>query len=63
MWRLADHQLDEFVGRGSCEFIREFAEPFTALVIADLLGVPDDDRARFTRGSSGRSRRDASTRT
>ncbi len=47
MWRLADRQLDEFVGRGSCEFIREFAEPFTALVIADLLGVPDDDRARF----------------
>jgi cytochrome P450 len=47
MWRLADRQLDEFVGRGSCEFIREFAEPFTALVIADLLGVPDEDRARF----------------
>jgi cytochrome P450 family 150 subfamily A5 len=47
MWRLADRQLDEFLDRGSCEFIREFAEPFTALVIADLLGVPDDDRARF----------------
>ena len=47
MWRLADQQLDEFLDRGSCEFIGEFAEPFTALVIADLLGVPDDDRARF----------------
>ena len=47
MWRLADRQLDEFVERGSCEFIHEFAEPFTALVIADLLGVPDEDRARF----------------
>jgi cytochrome P450 len=47
MWRLADRQLDEFVERGSCEFVREFAEPFTALVIADLLGVPDEDRARF----------------
>ena len=47
MWRLADQQLDEFLDRGSCEFIHEFAEPFTALVIADLLGVPDDDRARF----------------
>jgi len=47
MWRLADQQLDEFVDRRECEFIREFAEPFTALVIADLLGVPDDDRERF----------------
>jgi cytochrome P450 len=47
MWRLAAQQLDEFVDRGRCEFIREFAEPFTALVIADLLGVPADDRARF----------------
>ena len=47
MWRLADRQLDEFVERGSCEFIHEFGEPFTALVIADLLGVPDEDRARF----------------
>ena len=27
--------------------VREFSEPFTALVIADLLGVPDDDLPRF----------------
>jgi cytochrome P450 len=47
MWRLADRQLDELLDGGSCEFIRDFAEPFTALVIADLLGVPDDDRERF----------------
>jgi len=47
MWRLADRQLDEFVATGRCEFIREFSEPFTALVIADLLGVPDDDLSRF----------------
>jgi cytochrome P450 len=47
MWRLADQQLDELLRRGECEFIHDFAEPFTALVIADLLGVPDDDRARF----------------
>jgi cytochrome P450 len=48
MWRLADRQLDAFVDVGECEFVREFAEPFTALVIADLLGVPDDDRERFS---------------
>jgi cytochrome P450 len=47
MWRLADRQLDEFVGRGSCEFINDYANPFTLLVIADLLGVPEEDHATF----------------
>ena len=47
MWRLADRQLDTFVDRGSCEFINDFASPFAMLVIADLLGVPEDDHARF----------------
>ena len=56
-------QLKEFLDRGSCEFIHEFAEPFTALVIADLLGVPDDDRPDSARGSNGRSHRGRSTRT
>jgi cytochrome P450 len=48
MWRLADRQIDGFVGRGACEFILEFAEPFTLLVIADLLGVPDGELPRFS---------------
>lgn len=43
MWRLADRQIDEILARGSCEFIGEFAQPFTLLVIADLLGVPESD--------------------
>ena len=47
MWRLADRQLDEFVATGACEFIRAYAGPFAMLVIADLLGVPEDDRAAF----------------
>ncbi len=47
MWRLADRQLDTFVDRGSCEFINDFAGPFAMLVIADLLGVPEEDHARF----------------
>jgi cytochrome P450 family 150 subfamily A5 len=50
MWRLADVQLDAFLsgptgltdGRG--EYIRGFAGPFTLLVIADLLGVPEEDQ-------------------
>ena len=48
MWRLADRQLDTFVKRGQCEFIRDFAQPFALLVVADLLGVPDEDRDHFT---------------
>jgi cytochrome P450 family 150 subfamily A5 len=47
MWRLADRQIDEFVARGACEFIGEFAAPFTLFVIADLLGVPDADLPAF----------------
>ena len=47
MWRLADQQLDTFIDSGCCEFIREFAQPFALLVVADLMGVPDEDRARF----------------
>jgi cytochrome P450 len=57
MWRLADRQIDEFLARGECEFIGHFAGPFTLLVIADLLGVPEEDhktfRAQMGRGSLG----------
>jgi cytochrome P450 len=48
MWRLADRQLDTFLERGECEYIGEFAGPFTMLVIADLLGVPEEDHEEFT---------------
>ena len=47
MWQLADRQLDEFVGDGSCEFLAAYAKPFATLVIADLLGVPAGDRDEF----------------
>jgi cytochrome P450 family 150 subfamily A5 len=53
MWRLADRQLDEFVASGSCEFIRDYANPFTLLVIADLLGVPEDDHESFRKQMQG----------
>ncbi|MFZ0666020.1 MAG: hypothetical protein WAM97_09705, partial [Acidimicrobiales bacterium] len=29
MWRLADRVIDEFVGNGECEFVSEYASPFT----------------------------------
>ena len=47
MERLADRQLDELVEPGRCEFITEYAAPFTLLVIADLEGVPESDHGLF----------------
>lgn len=47
MWVLADSVLDTFLAPGEGEFISGFASPFTLLVIADLLGVPDEDRDAF----------------
>lgn len=47
MWRLADRQIDEFLATGKVELINEYARPFTALVIADLLGVPEEDHQEF----------------
>ncbi len=47
MWRLADQQLDEFLGDGKCEFIAAYSQPFATLVIADLLGVPETDHPLF----------------
>src|SRR5882724_4362079 len=54
MWRLADRQLDEFLAVGECEIIAQFASPFALLVIADLLGVPEEDHKAF-RAQMGRS--------
>jgi cytochrome P450 len=47
IWRLADDTIDEFIDRGECEVLQEYAIPFTLMVIADLLGVPDEDREEF----------------
>jgi cytochrome P450 len=49
MWALADGQLDTLLSGGEGEFIGDFAGPFTLLVIADLLGVPEQDRDNFAR--------------
>ncbi len=50
MWRLADRQLEEFSADGKCEFISAYAQPFAMLVVADLLGVPEEDHQRFIEG-------------
>jgi cytochrome P450 family 150 subfamily A5 len=47
MWRLADRQIDEFHARGEVELISGFGAPFAMLVVADLLGVPEEDHEEF----------------
>ncbi|MBX7434986.1 cytochrome P450 [Mycobacterium sp. Y57] len=47
MWRLADRYLDEFIADGKCEFLAAYAKPFSLLVVADLLGVPEADHDEF----------------
>jgi cytochrome P450 len=43
----SDQLVREAVAKGGCELIQEIATPFVTLVIADLLGVPPDDRQLF----------------
>jgi cytochrome P450 len=47
MWLLADRLLDDALTGGEVEFVGDFAGPFALLVIADLLGVPEQDRPEF----------------
>lgn len=47
MWSLVDAQLDQFIQDGRCEFVSQFAQPISLLVIADLLGVPAEDQDAF----------------
>lgn len=53
MWRLADRVLDPFLADGGGEFITRVATPFALQVIADLLGVPEEDHAELTAELTG----------
>ena len=44
---LADRMVTEILGRGQAEVVSELGNPFATLVIADLLGVPEEDRESF----------------
>ncbi len=50
---LADRLVGEFAASGRCEFVQDFAKPFAMLAIADLLGVPDEDRDAFRKNMEG----------
>jgi cytochrome P450 len=45
MRELADRMVTGAVSKGQSEIISDLATPYVTLVIADLLGVPEDDRA------------------
>jgi cytochrome P450 len=53
---LTDELLRPGRRRGSLDVIGELAYPLPAIVIADLLGVPSDDRDRFKAWSSSMTR-------
>ncbi len=45
---LVDELLDTVQPDGYMNFIKDFAHPLPAIVIAEMLGVPPEDRAQFT---------------
>lgn len=48
---LIDELIDRFVADGQADLIQQFAVPFAAAVIADLLGTSRADIATFKRGA------------
>jgi len=47
MRRLVDRHLDPLLPAGRFEVFRDFAKPYALVVIADLLGVPEEDHREF----------------
>ena len=53
MYGLADRLIDEHIGTGKIETQSGYGPVFALLVIADLLGVPDEDRDEFRKHMTG----------
>ncbi len=47
MRSMANELIDTFAAGGHCEFMAEFADPYPARVIAELLGIPDGEFDAF----------------
>ena len=45
--RMSHELIDGFAARGQCEFVRDFAHPLPMMIIADQIGVPRTDLAKF----------------
>ncbi len=44
---ISNRLIDEFVGTGKVELVKGYGGPFATLVIADLLGIPEQDQPFF----------------
>ncbi len=44
---ISDRIIDEFIERSEVELVREYGNAFATLVIAELLGIPEEDHAFF----------------
>lgn len=47
MTEFADRMVREAVAKGSVDLVGDIATPFVTWVVADMLGVPDEDRQMF----------------
>lgn len=45
--RMSHELIDGLAARGECEFVRDFAHPLPMMIIADQIGVPRADLAKF----------------
>ena len=44
---VCDEQLEAVSWKGSCDLVRDYALPIPLIVIAELLGIPKEERQRF----------------
>ena len=49
---IADRLLDKVEAKGEMDAIRDLAFPLPMLVICELLGIPEEDRAHFVNGTA-----------
>ncbi|MCV7431619.1 cytochrome P450 [Mycolicibacterium bacteremicum] len=50
---IADACIDAFIDTGRFEVVQDYGKPFTTMVIADLLGIPAEDREHFRKIFTG----------
>ncbi len=48
---IANELVDGFIDAGSGDLVRLFTHPLPVIVICDMLGIPEADRAEFVQGS------------
>lgn len=48
---IVDHLLDEAEKKGSMDLVEDLAHPLPVIVIAEMLGCPSEDRAKFKKWS------------